>query len=584
MRACTPTLSLVCLLVASLVSAGTPEKPADAAPGTPDPVSVATDPGSPDAAPATAPGLTHYQGRFTDTSGNPLAGPIKLQFRIYDVETGGAALWTETHNSVPLTGGVASVLLGSLVTFPAVLFDGGSRFLALTVNDQDLSPRLRIVSAPFAIEAARLEGKRASDFEPNGAVIALSVDDGSPPNSGSNRVHWNNLTGVPPGFADGDDFGVNDHGNLTGLLDDDHPQYAKGEDLKNSSGTGPNTGKNLVNWENLVGVPTGFADGADNTGPGITDHGQLTGLLDDDHPQYATDVDLAAHAAAPDPHPQYATDVDLAAHVAAPDPHPQYATDADLQAVLDDSTLGHPPTTDAGDLVTGTLDPARLPVNGITTEHIQDGTVGAQDMEPGLLDSLLLGDAAVDSVNLAPGAVHTVHIADGAVTAAKIPLDEIDSGRIKNRTIIGDDVALDGIDRLNIADEPGIQFAGVAARQDLGDSVQVLVSRTIQVPVDGWVMASVVGEGCIDPPPQTGENGIRLSVSLNPGTFDTDAQTRFFLTTVVGSTNCASLATQKVFLMPAGTWTFYALGRGIGDADKGLAHVNLNLQFFSTRY
>jgi len=35
--------------------------------------------------------------------------------------------------------------------------------------------------------------------------------------------------------------------------------------------------------------PTGTA--------GVTDHGALTGLADDDHPQYATDADLTAHAA-----------------------------------------------------------------------------------------------------------------------------------------------------------------------------------------------------------------------------------------------------------------------------------------------
>lgn len=40
-------------------------------------------------------------------------------------------------------------------------------------------------------------------------------------------------------------------------------------------------------------------------GPHITDHGALTGLADDDHPQYATDADLTAHAAAGDPHTGY---------------------------------------------------------------------------------------------------------------------------------------------------------------------------------------------------------------------------------------------------------------------------------------
>lgn len=45
---------------------------------------------------------------------------------------------------------------------------------------------------------------------------------------------------------------------------------------------------------------------------GVTDHGLLTGLADDDHPQYALDTDLSAHVAAADPHPGYALDTDLA--------------------------------------------------------------------------------------------------------------------------------------------------------------------------------------------------------------------------------------------------------------------------------
>ncbi len=45
---------------------------------------------------------------------------------------------------------------------------------------------------------------------------------------------------------------------------------------------------------------------------GVTDHGLLIGLADDDHPQYALDTDLTAHVAAADPHPQYALDTDLA--------------------------------------------------------------------------------------------------------------------------------------------------------------------------------------------------------------------------------------------------------------------------------
>lgn len=63
---------------------------------------------------------------------------------------------------------------------------------------------------------------------------------------------------------------------------------------------------------------------------GVTDHGLLTGLADDDHPQYALDTDLTAHVEAADPHPQYALDSDLTA---------KQPLDATLTAIADE-TLG----------------------------------------------------------------------------------------------------------------------------------------------------------------------------------------------------------------------------------------------------
>ena len=62
-------------------------------------------------------------------------------------------------------------------------------------------------------------------------------------------------------MATGGGGGVTDHGALTGLLDDDHPQY-----LTDARGDAKYA---------LVGS-------------GVTDHGALTGLADDDHPQYLT--------------------------------------------------------------------------------------------------------------------------------------------------------------------------------------------------------------------------------------------------------------------------------------------------------
>ena len=120
-----------------------------------------------------------------------------------------------------------------------------------------------------------------------------------------------------------------DHGNLTGLLDDDHPQYVptnasrgftatvSGIDptlgyhlatkayVDTLSGTGEvNTASNLgggtgiyaqkigadLQFKSLVGAGTVGLSSDSTTitisGSGVTDHGLLTGLADDDHTQY----------------------------------------------------------------------------------------------------------------------------------------------------------------------------------------------------------------------------------------------------------------------------------------------------------
>ena len=45
-------------------------------------------------------------------------------------------------------------------------------------------------------------------------------------------------------------------------------------------------------------------------GGGVTDHGALTGLADDDHTQYATNAELTTHEGAADPHTGYVKEND----------------------------------------------------------------------------------------------------------------------------------------------------------------------------------------------------------------------------------------------------------------------------------
>jgi hypothetical protein len=70
-----------------------------------------------------------------------------------------------------------------------------------------------------------------------------------------------------------------DHGALSGLGDDDHPQYGQLSDNETASGTW-----NFANGLTVSGVAV------DIVGGGVTAHGALTGLGNDDHPQYMKDL------------------------------------------------------------------------------------------------------------------------------------------------------------------------------------------------------------------------------------------------------------------------------------------------------
>jgi hypothetical protein len=108
-----------------------------------------------------------------------------------------------------------------------------------------------------------------------------------------------------PQIGSGTGGGVTDHGDLTGLADDDHPQYAltdgtrgnfeaAGAVAAHAAAADPHLG---YQKESEKGSANGYASlGTDGkvpaaqlpaaAAPGVTDHGGLTGLADDDHPQY----------------------------------------------------------------------------------------------------------------------------------------------------------------------------------------------------------------------------------------------------------------------------------------------------------
>ncbi len=107
---------------------------------------------------AQAPGRIGYQGRLLKGDGNPEAGTLSITFSVFAQSSGSQpALWTETQ-TVALTDGYYAVVLGDQAAFTPNVFDGGERFLELSIGGAALSPRQRIDSVPYALTCTNLSG------------------------------------------------------------------------------------------------------------------------------------------------------------------------------------------------------------------------------------------------------------------------------------------------------------------------------------------------------------------------------------------------------------------------------------------
>ncbi len=119
----------------------------------------------------TIPQMLSYQGKLTDTLGQPVADTTySVAFRLYIVPSGGSPFWNETQN-VQTRSGIFSVLLGSVTPIGSVP-DAGAAYLGMAVGwGLELAPRLRIASAAYSYLAARaansdlLQGKDTTAFD-----------------------------------------------------------------------------------------------------------------------------------------------------------------------------------------------------------------------------------------------------------------------------------------------------------------------------------------------------------------------------------------------------------------------------------
>jgi len=145
------------------------------------------------------PSLINYQGMLTDSDGKSIEGAKKLEFNIFDSESGGTNIWgPQIFSHVPVIKGMFNVILGTTDVNGRPIrnaFNSEHRYLAIKVGDNmNIMPRQRVLSTPYSLIAnvARTVEGRTMMIKDNGNV-GIGTD-----NPGDKLDVKGNISANPP--------------------------------------------------------------------------------------------------------------------------------------------------------------------------------------------------------------------------------------------------------------------------------------------------------------------------------------------------------------------------------------------------
>ncbi len=136
------------------------------------------------------PSTLNFQARLLTSSGAIVPdGTYNVEFKLYDQESGGTELWTETRTfdtdssdlHLNVRSGYLSVYLGDKTPFPSSIDWNDQHYLTMNIGgtsvtptwDGEMTPRIRLTSVPYAFQAEQanqaldseqLQGRSASEF------------------------------------------------------------------------------------------------------------------------------------------------------------------------------------------------------------------------------------------------------------------------------------------------------------------------------------------------------------------------------------------------------------------------------------
>jgi parallel beta-helix repeat protein len=109
------------------------------------------------------------QGMLRNSEGVPLeSGTYNMRFSLFNVSSGGAALWSEDHtgaNAVSVTGGLYATGLGGITAFAGTLFSANPDLWLEVAVDMDgngsyeevFLPRVKLAAVPYAHQAKKAD-------------------------------------------------------------------------------------------------------------------------------------------------------------------------------------------------------------------------------------------------------------------------------------------------------------------------------------------------------------------------------------------------------------------------------------------
>ncbi|MBI5493595.1 MAG: hypothetical protein HY904_01130 [Deltaproteobacteria bacterium] len=160
--------------------------------------------------------LVPYAG-FLEQDGIPVNGYRDFTFRLFDVETGGTELWSESHAGVSIAAGQFAVHLGSQHALADHILASSDLYLEVAVLDPatstllSLSGRQRLGAVPYAYRGApradflvdgnltvasnvSIGGDRANFPAANGALVANASSQGFWSAADGWKWRWDNGT------------------------------------------------------------------------------------------------------------------------------------------------------------------------------------------------------------------------------------------------------------------------------------------------------------------------------------------------------------------------------------------------------